>query len=97
MKRRESLRPLGKSDSDFSGVTQWIEHCWRALGPTVQCCPSQGSDGVRGKEAVYPGKADQVELIDFFGRDEALAHLCFACAEMLRNSCSFPGKQAPFV
>jgi AraC family transcriptional regulator len=34
-------------------------------------------------EAVYPGKVDDVEVIDFFGRDEALAHLCFACAEML--------------
>ena len=34
-------------------------------------------------EAVYPGGADQVELVDFFGRDEALTHLCFACAEML--------------
>jgi AraC family transcriptional regulator len=34
-------------------------------------------------EAVYPGKSDSVEVIDFFGRDEALAYLCFACAEML--------------
>ena len=34
-------------------------------------------------EAVHPGHADEVEVIDFFGRDEALAHLCFACAEML--------------
>ena len=34
-------------------------------------------------EAVYPGKADAVDVIDFFGRDEALTHLCFACAEML--------------
>ena len=34
-------------------------------------------------ESVYPGKADEVEVIDFFGRDEALAHVCFACAEML--------------
>jgi AraC family transcriptional regulator len=41
-------------------------------------------------EAVYPGKADQVEVIDFFGRDEALAHLCFACAEMLSEGT--PGK-----
>jgi AraC family transcriptional regulator len=41
-------------------------------------------------EAVYPGKADQVEVIDFFGRDEALAHLCFACAEMLSEGA--PGK-----
>src|SRR4051812_36564912 len=34
-------------------------------------------------EASYPGTADQVEVIDFFGRDEALAHLCYACADML--------------
>jgi AraC family transcriptional regulator len=34
-------------------------------------------------EAVYPGRADKVEVVDFFGRDEALAYLCFACAEML--------------
>src|ERR1700742_3611162 len=33
--------------------------------------------------AVYPGKADAVTVMDFFGRDEVLAHLCFACAEML--------------
>jgi AraC family transcriptional regulator len=31
-----------------------------------------------------------VEVIDFAGRDEALAHLCFACAEML--SARTPGK-----
>ena len=31
-------------------------------------------------EAVYPGKADEVEVVDFFGGDEALAYLCFACA-----------------
>ena len=33
--------------------------------------------------AVHPGKTHEVEIIDFFGRDEALAHLCFACAELL--------------
>ena len=41
-------------------------------------------------EAAYPGKTEEVEVIDFFGRDEALAHLCFACAEML--SARMPGK-----
>jgi AraC family transcriptional regulator len=41
-------------------------------------------------EAVYPGKADEVEVIDFFGRNEALAHLCFACAALL--SARMPGK-----
>ena len=37
-------------------------------------------------ETVYPGKTDQVEVIDFAGRDEALAHLCYACSEMLVTS-----------
>ncbi|MHA3770511.1 helix-turn-helix domain-containing protein [Verrucomicrobiota bacterium sgz303538] len=41
-------------------------------------------------EAAYPGNVEAVEVIDFFGRDEALAHLCFACAEML--STGTPGK-----
>ena len=34
-------------------------------------------------KGAYPGAADRVELRDFFGRDEALYHLCRACAEML--------------
>ena len=34
-------------------------------------------------EAIYPGRADEVEVIDFFGRDEALEHLCYMCAKML--------------
>ena len=34
-------------------------------------------------EAVYPGKPDQVEVIEFFGRDAALNHMCAACAELL--------------
>jgi AraC family transcriptional regulator len=34
-------------------------------------------------EELHPGKADAVEVIDFFGRDEALAHSCYACAELL--------------
>ena len=40
-------------------------------------------------DSAYPGAADGMELIDYFGRDEALAHLCFACAEML--SAGTPG------
>jgi AraC family transcriptional regulator len=34
-------------------------------------------------EMVYQDKANVVEVTDFFGRDETLAHLSFACAEML--------------
>jgi AraC family transcriptional regulator len=34
-------------------------------------------------EMVYHDKAGAVEVTDFYGRDETLAHLSFACAEML--------------
>jgi AraC family transcriptional regulator len=34
-------------------------------------------------ETMYPGKAGDVEVIDFFGRDETLEHLCLACLDML--------------
>lgn len=36
-------------------------------------------------QTIYPGQAGEVEVVDFFGFDEALANLCFACAEMLKN------------
>jgi hypothetical protein len=39
---------------------------------------------------VYQDKAGAVEVTEFFGRDEMLAHLSFACAEML--SVRAPGK-----
>ena len=41
-------------------------------------------------EAANRGKTEEVEVIDYFGRDEALTHLCFACSEML--SARTPGK-----
>ncbi len=41
-------------------------------------------------EVAFPGKTEEVDVMDYFGRDEALAHLCFACAEML--SSRTPGK-----
>jgi AraC family transcriptional regulator len=34
-------------------------------------------------EAIYPDKSSKLEVIDFFGRDAALAHLCVTCAELL--------------
>lgn len=36
-------------------------------------------------EAAHPGKSHNIDVIDYFGRDEALAYLCFACAEMLAD------------
>ena len=41
-------------------------------------------------EARYPGKADRVEVVDFFGRDEILWPICLTCAELL--AARVPGK-----
>lgn len=43
---------------------------------------------VAALEAIYPGRECEVEVVDFFGFDEALSHLCFACAEMLKDRVS---------
>src|SRR5436305_2193618 len=41
-------------------------------------------------EARYPGSADRVEVVDFFGRDEILWPICLTCAELL--AARVPGK-----
>jgi AraC family transcriptional regulator len=41
-------------------------------------------------EARYPGKADRVEVADYFGRDEILWPICLTCAELL--AARVPGK-----
>lgn len=41
-------------------------------------------------EAKYPGKADRVKVVDFFGSDETLWHICRTCSEML--AAQTPGK-----
>ena len=41
-------------------------------------------------ETRYPGKADRVEVVDFFGRDEILSSICRTCAELLE--ARVPGK-----
>lgn len=43
-------------------------------------------------EARYPGKADRVEVADFFGRDEILWPICLTCAELL--TARVPGKSS---
>jgi AraC family transcriptional regulator len=43
-------------------------------------------------EARYPSRADRVEVVDFFGRDEILWPICLACAELL--AARVPGKSA---
>ncbi len=40
--------------------------------------------------ARYPGRANRVEVVDFFGRDEILWPICLTCAEML--AARVPGK-----
>jgi AraC family transcriptional regulator len=41
-------------------------------------------------EERYPGRADRVEVMDFFGRDEILWPICLTCAELL--AARVPGK-----
>jgi AraC family transcriptional regulator len=41
-------------------------------------------------ERVHGSNAKNAEVIEFFGRDEALADFCFACAELLKSKT--PGK-----
>ena len=41
-------------------------------------------------EARYPGRADRVEVVDYFGRDEVLWPICLTCAELL--AARVPGK-----
>lgn len=43
-------------------------------------------------EARYPGKTGRVQVVDFFGRDEILWHICLTCAELLASRV--PGKSA---
>ena len=45
---------------------------------------------VAALEARYLGKADRVEVVDFFGRDEILWPICLTCAELL--AARVPGK-----
>lgn len=41
-------------------------------------------------EAKYPGRTDQVDVLDFFGNDPVLWHIGLVCSEML--FCKTPGK-----
>ncbi len=41
-------------------------------------------------ETKYPGKAERVDVVDFFGSDEILWHICRTCSEML--AARTPGK-----
>jgi AraC family transcriptional regulator len=41
-------------------------------------------------EARYPGRADRVEVVDYFGHDEILWPVCLTCAELL--AARVPGK-----
>lgn len=49
-------------------------------------------------DAVYPGNSAEVEVLDFFGRDEALANLCCTCAAMLSERVPGTSKRiAPLI
>jgi AraC family transcriptional regulator len=48
-------------------------------------------------EMVYQDKASDVEVIEFFGRDETLAHLSSACAEMLSAGTAGESKRVSAI
>src|SRR5258707_14745322 len=46
---------------------------------------------------VYQDRASDVEVIEFFGRDETLAHLSSACAEMLSAGTAGDSKRVSAI
>jgi AraC family transcriptional regulator len=48
-------------------------------------------------ELVYKEKANTVEVIEFFGRDEILANFCFACVKMLSSRTSGTSKRVTAI
>ena len=44
-------------------------------------------------DLVHKERANAVEVIEFFGRDETIANLCFACAKMLSAQTSGTSKR----
>jgi AraC family transcriptional regulator len=48
-------------------------------------------------ELVYKERANAVDVTEFFGRDETLANLCFACAKMLSARTSGTSKRVAAI
>jgi AraC family transcriptional regulator len=44
-------------------------------------------------EAIYGDRAADVEVTEFFGRDETLTHFCFACGELLSSGTVVSAKR----
>jgi hypothetical protein len=74
LKRRESLRPTGKSDSDLFWRDAGGLSTVCALSPLCSACPSQGSARVRGKSPDYPGAASAPEGYFSFNSFSAIAY-----------------------
>jgi AraC family transcriptional regulator len=87
-----SSRRLQRADVFVTWSKTPYELRWRSpLGSELEVIHIHlGLDQCRSAfESVYKGRANSVEVIEFFGRDEILANLCFACAKML--SAQTPG------
>jgi AraC family transcriptional regulator len=79
-------RRVRRGDIFVTGSKTPYELRWRSpLGAEIDVIHIHlGVDQCLGAfEMVYQDKAGAVEVTEFFGRDETLAHLSFACAEML--------------
>jgi AraC family transcriptional regulator len=80
------LRQVRHGDVFVTGSKTPYELRWRSpLGAEIDVIHIHlGVDQcLAAFEMVYQEKASAVEVTDFYGRDETLAHLSFACAEML--------------
>ncbi|MEO5915553.1 MAG: helix-turn-helix transcriptional regulator [Luteolibacter sp.] len=64
----------------------------KGLEPDVLIVHIAVDQFLAAQEGILPGQSEMVGVMDYFGRDEALAHLCFACAEMLTERV--PGDSA---
>ncbi len=78
-------RQVHRGDIFVTGSKIPYELRWRSpLGAEIDVIHILALDQcVAAFETVYQDKAGAVEVTDFFGRDETLAHLSFACADML--------------
>jgi hypothetical protein len=64
-------------------LTKWISNRRPVKNSTIFPSTSPSSRSWPALEARYPGRADRVEVVDYFDRDEILWPICLTCVELL--------------
>src|SRR4029077_21175386 len=84
---RHRKRPRGQTAGHFvTGPKTPYELRWRSpmvAEMNVIQIHLAGDQYIAAVKRVHQEEPSAIEVIDFYGRDETLAHLSFACAEML--------------